>query len=93
MGGKEGDLIEAGNVGYHFWQRIFRQKGTNEWISSGSLLELKLHLMEFELLGEFCLLLCNFGNGSSLKNQVCKTRKFTEKMIFIFVVQTSFFRF
>ena len=53
MGGKEGDLIEAGNVGYHFWQRIFRQKGSNEWISSGSLLELKLHLMEFELLGEF----------------------------------------
>ena len=55
MGGKEGDLIEAGNVGYHFWQRIFRQKGRMNGFqeNSNSLLELKLHLMEFELLGEF----------------------------------------
>ena len=83
------------NCGLSFLAKNLQTKGTNEWISRGSnsLLELKLHLMEFELLGEFCLLLCNFGNGSSLKNQVCKTRKFTEKMIFIFVVQTSFFRF
>ena len=49
MGGKEGDLIEAGNVGYHFWQRIFRQKGRMNGFqeNSNSLLELKLHLMEF----------------------------------------------